>query len=167
MFWYRLPSKKVNRYNSCLAHFNLPQLLHFNITQPRAMADLKISPASPQPDGPSYLNDLPPELLRRILEFTLPQGLTFTFFYTRKGRGTRILMAKEIRMSIGGYKRAFYKSRCNSCAIGKSCDNTDRVFHLTTPLFHVNKKLSSEARGNVTLLITLTVQYCQLDKNQR
>jgi hypothetical protein len=117
------------------------------------MADSKISPASPQLDGPSYLSNLPTGLLRRILEFTLPQGLTFTFEYTRKGRGARMLMTKEICMWNGEYMRAFYKSRCKSCAIGKPCDDVDRVFHLTTPLFYVNKKLSSEARGNITLLI--------------
>jgi hypothetical protein len=69
-----------------------------------------------------------------------------------------MLMTKDIRMWNGQYLRAFYSSRCKSCAIGKPCDNVanDTVFHLTTPLFYVNKKLSSEARGNLTLFKNLT-----------
>jgi hypothetical protein len=55
------------------------------------MAESKISPTSTQLDGLSCLSNLPTELLRRILEFTHPQGLTFSFKYTRKG--ARTLMA--------------------------------------------------------------------------
>lgn len=118
------------------------------------MADSKISPASPQLDGPSYLNDLPPELLRRILEFTLPQGLTL---YFRVGlMGNHELTATRVHERyIAEYtndKKEYSSHRCWRC--GKDplyAWGFDPLcgwwFHLTTSPFNVNKRIASEARG--------------------
>jgi hypothetical protein len=118
------------------------------------MADSKISPASPQLDGPSYLSDLPTELLHRILEFTLPQGLTLSF-HTGVMGNQELEATKVHDRYVAGWtnsKKEYSSHRCWRCGNNPlyawGFDPTcGWVFHLTTSPFYVNKRITSEARG--------------------
>lgn len=98
------------------------------------------------------LHDLPPELLRRVCEFALPQGLKFSFhrdaesdssvpwsFHIAEGNGPAV--------DVTSYRAMLGKSRKSGLDTVRRCRNQDLIEEVQTALLYVNKVISAEARG--------------------
>lgn len=103
----------------------------------------------------SFLEDLPPELLRRIFEYTLPQDLTFSFEQARPAKDGSPLWTlfaakgKHARAVITNGLPYGYLDYCEICAT-VNCIHDDVAKDMHTGLLNVNKDIASEARGTLT-----------------
>lgn len=112
--------------------------------------------------GISRLESLPPELLRMILEYTLPQGYTISFsrfdrygspqwcVFAKKGSGRRRIVKCQFPFSINHSllhdddeeDEAFYRRE-------RYMDKQDYKERMLTSLLYTNKFLANEARGTL------------------
>lgn len=100
----------------------------------------------------TFLEELRPELLHRIFEYTLPHSLIFSFsqlghtdhdawtLFAAKGKHTRCLVANRSTL------RDWCGERCGICADEHDC-KLDVAENVRTQLLHVSKTIASEARG--------------------
>lgn len=112
-------------------------------------------------DVASHLESLPPELLRRIFEYALPQGFTFSFEQWEHDSSLWTVLA-----AVGGYRVGFVANKppgwrpkkygvCYAvcfCRLDPEDFNSDVYIALS----RVNKAVASEARGT-SLLIPVTL----------
>lgn len=101
----------------------------------------------------TFLEELPPELLHRIFEYTLPHSLTFSFsqlghtdhdvwtLFAAKGKHARCLVANRPTF------RDWYGERCGVCADEHDCKHDDVAENVRTELLYVSKTIVNEARG--------------------
>lgn len=102
------------------------------------------------------LEDLPPELLRRIFEYALPQGLTFSFERQRyhaldSEHRWNVFAARRPHPSalvVGelNHPRKKKRSECKMC-LPLVCKHDDIANDMQTALLYINKAIASEARG--------------------
>jgi hypothetical protein len=108
------------------------------------------------------LDDLPPEILRRICEYALPQGMTFSFEdrVTNSNSGHRLVwvvwaavpphdpVVVRCRIWIPPAYHRRGSKKCTVCTLTKrTCENHNLNRDMHLGLFRVNKSISSEALG--------------------
>lgn len=95
------------------------------------------------------LDELPPELLRLICEYTLPQGLVFTSQNRHppwaKSPSWHICAAEPRHSPHPVYCARPLPIRCKLCPT--PCPIHDFAHEMQTALLYVNKALSTEGRG--------------------
>ena len=107
----------------------------------------------------SPMEDLPPECLRRVLEYTFPRGLTSTskqFKYNTSlwtvqaalGNHKPVPIANgQLVLNKTGYLD-FQPAELDSCQVcSGACEHTDVREDMHTALLYINKAIASEARG--------------------
>lgn len=160
-----ISSCEVNKQATMTFHFPSPLRYHtgssptfcsksLNTTsgpQPQAMTGPQDSQTSESLDDSSRLTDLPPEILRSILEFALPQGLVLGFSIYPYGGDWPILMARA--RSHTGYvfddDYAMHIHDSYGCRINGHHSKCRVYFDFA--LFSVNKAIATEARGKYYL----------------
>ena len=104
----------------------------------------------------SFLEELPPELLHRIFEYTLPRGFIFSFrrandswdVLASRGNHTQWVIGKE--PSAGFYPSRNgrrYNDACIVCESAPECTETISQDEIQMSLLFVNKAFAKEARG--------------------
>ena len=99
------------------------------------------SPSSSHQNGPSYLPNLPPELLRLILEYTFLRDMTFRF------TGKWLVATRKVE-TIDGGECEVARQVCRLCEGKRLCRDGVRV---QTSLFLVREEFAAEARGGFEL----------------
>jgi hypothetical protein len=107
----------------------------------------------------SFLEELPPELLHRIFEYTLPHGFTFNF--RREGDSWDVFAARgnHIQWVIGKKPTGHYRTRkgrrfndaCTVCVPATDCKEIISQDEMQMELLFVNKAFAREAKGKPLL----------------
>jgi hypothetical protein len=107
----------------------------------------------------SFLEELPPELLHRILEYTLPHGFTFNFrragnrwdIFAARGNHTQWVIGRKPTGQYRTRKGRLYNDACTVCKSAPNCNETISQDEMQMGLLLVNKAFAKEARGESPL----------------
>ncbi|KAJ8107376.1 hypothetical protein OPT61_g8913 [Boeremia exigua] len=112
------------------------------------MAALQIPPA--RDSLVSRLDALPTEILRRISEYVMPQGLVFSFQQRRTSKTSKDLSWRFYAAEPGHEPNKVYDTK----SLVKKCKRCDGYYlkenfqaEMQLSLLYVNKTISTEARG--------------------
>lgn len=92
------------------------------------------------------LVDLPPELLRRVCEFALPQGLTFSFHRDEED-DSNSSWSLQIDEGDGTYREMPEAMGQKGSSTLKRFQKEALTEEVQIPLLYVNKVVAAEARG--------------------
>lgn len=117
---------------------------------------------STSPHPATRLQDLPPELLRRIFENVVLQGNTFYFWPRENNKRTRWSIRSTTTRPDPAVELKNY-TECTSCGcrscVGESMyksygvvTNPRHAERMDCSLFYVNKAIAAEARGTYKLI---------------
>lgn len=87
------------------------------------------------------LEDLPPEILRRVCEYALPQGLKFSFQQRDPDEDSDPSWSLYVE---GRHQR---RDICKDCGSWQPCKHDSIVDEVHTSLLYINKCIAAEARG--------------------
>ena len=108
----------------------------------------------------SFLEELPPELLRRIFEYTLPHGFTFSFERVADSWCVLAARGKHTQWVLSKNPEGFYRTKnrrrvihdaCTVCNPATDCKEIIYQDEMQMVLFFVNKAFAKEARGEPLL----------------
>lgn len=123
----------------------------------------------------SFLEELPPELLHRILEYTLPHGFTFSFrrvddswdIFAARGNHTQWVIGKENSGCYPFRNCRPYNDACTVCKSAPNCNETISQDEMQMGLLLVKKAFAKEARGETPLQCLSNTEAVETHMSQR